>query len=111
MEFENATADSFQPTQSTQEPTRPPYLRPTEYLHLFDAVNDHREMFKPIIKGRQCRELKRDVHEKEGNARKDAAELAEAQEPVASKSATVYGTLFDSRKLTLTKSRGIEAQG
>jgi len=82
------------------------YLQPTEYVHLFDATNDHREMFKPIIKGRQCRELKRDVHEKEGNARKDAAELAEAQEQAISKRATAYGSLFNSRKLTLTKKAG-----
>jgi hypothetical protein len=176
MEFLNATEDSFQATQSTQ--TRPAYLRPTEYVHLFDAANDHREMFRPVIKGQQFREAQtmrkqfwtavqaqvtetvgrefkidtiqnrirdeinirlrhqeqdivdsntenytitmqqsqpyinamdlfivtwRDVHEKEGNARKGAAELAEAREQAVSKRATAYGSLFDSRKLTLTK--------
>jgi hypothetical protein len=178
MEFENTTQDSFQATQSTQEHTRPAYLRSTEYVHLFDAANDHREMFRPIIKGQQFREAQairkqfwtavqaqltetvgrefkidtiqnrireeintrlrhqeqdivdsntenyaitmqesqpyinamdlfivtwRDVHEREANARKDAAELAEAQEQAVSKRATAYGSLFDSRKLTLTK--------
>ena len=56
MEFENATADSFQSTQSTQEPPRATYLRPAEYVHIFDAANDHREMFRPIIKGQRFRE-------------------------------------------------------
>jgi hypothetical protein len=46
------------------------------------------------------------VHEKEGNARKDAAELAEAQEQAASKRATAYGPLFNSGKLALTKKAG-----
>jgi hypothetical protein len=45
----------------------------------------------------------RDVHEREGNARKDTAELAEAQEQAVSKHATAYGSLFNSRKLTLIK--------
>ena len=47
-----------------------------------------------------------DVHEKESNARKDTAELAEAQVQAASKRATAYGPLFNSRKLTLTKRQG-----
>src|SRR6266516_1571013 len=55
MEFENATVDSFQSTQDTQH-TRPANLRPTKYIHLFGAANDHREMFRPIIKGQQFRE-------------------------------------------------------
>ena len=40
MEFENATLNSFQTTQITQ--TRPAYLRPTEYIHLFDAATGRR---------------------------------------------------------------------
>jgi hypothetical protein len=45
----------------------------------------------------------RDVHTREGNARKGTAELVEAQEQAVSKRATAYRSLFDSRKLTLTK--------
>ena len=48
----------------------------------------------------------RDIHEKEGNARKDTAELAEAQDQAVSNRATAYGTLFNSRKLALTKRQG-----
>ena len=45
----------------------------------------------------------RDVYEREGNAKKDVAELAEAQDQAISKRATAYGSLINSRKLTLTK--------
>jgi hypothetical protein len=48
----------------------------------------------------------RDVHEKEGNARKAAAEPAEAQEQAVSKRSTAYGSLFDFRKLILTQKAG-----
>jgi hypothetical protein len=48
----------------------------------------------------------RDIHEKEGNARRDTAELAEAQDQAVSNRATAYGTLFNSRKLALTKRQG-----
>jgi hypothetical protein len=48
----------------------------------------------------------RDIHEKEGNARRDTAELAEVQDQAVSNRATAYGTLFNSRKLTLTKRQG-----
>jgi hypothetical protein len=48
----------------------------------------------------------RDVYERKGNAKKDVAELAEAQDQAISKRATAYGSLFNSRKLTLTKKAG-----
>jgi hypothetical protein len=78
MEFENLTTEAYSAwlaqgstqdvsqsvsqsvTQSSQrsEPafTRNAYLRPSEYVYLFDAANDHRDMFKPIIKGRHFRD-------------------------------------------------------
>ena len=48
----------------------------------------------------------RDVYEREGKAKKDVVEPVEAQDQVISKRATVYGSLFNSRKLTVTKKAG-----